>query len=222
MAEDLNSNVKISTDYLTQEEMVKFKKPKKKKSLRKKEKLDLDALEAEAVSAGLGSGDLGSRNNGKTQNLREEQDKIDAEMRKNAYQSAYSKADEASKALRPESTRPTRAEEDDAPVFGDDDDELRKSLERARKIALRKQDEEKSSLPAFTLLSSSTAEDSTADNSNNGAGEQHENKVVFTEMEEFVWGLQHDEGTLPYLNSYSWTGKKKTPFSIFGLWLSYF
>ncbi|KAK6139718.1 hypothetical protein DH2020_026549 [Rehmannia glutinosa] len=132
--EDLNSTGKISTDYYTQEEMTKFKKPKKKKSLRKKDKLDLDALEAEAKSAGLGSEDLGSRNDGRRQNLREEQDRIEAEMRSNAYQSAYAKADEASKALRQEQ-----------------------------------------------------------DNPNLGSGDQPESKVVFTEMEEFVWGLQLDE-----------------------------
>ncbi|KAK6147470.1 hypothetical protein DH2020_018382 [Rehmannia glutinosa] len=191
--EDLNSTGKISTDYYTQEEMTKFKKPKKKKSLRKKDKLDLDALEAEAKSAGLGSEDLGSRNDGRRQNLREEQDRIEAEMRSNAYQSAYAKADEASKALRQEQVRSMQIEEDDTPVFGDDDDELRKSLERARKVALKKQEEEKSGPQVITLIASSPANDSTKDNPNLGSGDQPENKVVFTEMEEFVWGLQLDE-----------------------------
>ncbi|KAI3443451.1 hypothetical protein Pfo_000116 [Paulownia fortunei] len=192
--EDLNSTGKISTDYYTQEEMTKFKKPKKKKSLRKKEKLDIDALEAEARSAGLGAGDLGSRNDGRRQNLREEQERIEAEMRSNAFQSAYAKADEASKALRQEQVHSTQTEEDDTPVFGDDDDELRKSLERARKIALKKQVEVGKSGPqVITLLVSSSANDSTADNPNLGSEDQPENKVVFTEMEEFVWGLQLDE-----------------------------
>ncbi|KAK6139721.1 hypothetical protein DH2020_026531 [Rehmannia glutinosa] len=190
---DLNSTGKISTDYYTQEEMTKFKKPKKKKSLRKKDKLDLDALEAEAKSAGLGSEDLGSRNDGRRQNLREEQDRIEAEMRSNAYQSAYAKADEASKALRQEQVRSMQIEEDDTPVFGDDDDELRKSLERARKVALKKQEEEKSGPQVITLIASSPANDSTKDNPNLGSGDQPESKVVFTEMEEFVWGLQLDE-----------------------------
>ncbi|KAL8492745.1 hypothetical protein ACS0TY_024082 [Phlomoides rotata] len=193
--EDLNSTGKISTDYYTQEEMTQFKKPKKKKnSLRKKDKLDLNALEAEAISAGLGAGDLGSRKDRSRQNLKEEQERIEAETRLNAYQSAYARADEASKALRQEQVYSKQTEEDDTPVFGDDDDELRKSLERARKIALRKQsEEEKSGRMMIKFLASSAAKDTTADNSNTGSGDQPESKVVFTEMEEFVWGLQLDE-----------------------------
>ncbi|PIN12774.1 U4/U6.U5 snRNP associated protein [Handroanthus impetiginosus] len=191
--EDLSSMSKMSTDYYTEEEMMKFKKPKKKKSLRKKEKLDLDALEAEARSAGLGTGDLGSRNDERRQNLRKEQERIEAEMRSTAYQAAIAKADEASKALRQEQVH-MQAEGDDAPVFGDDDDELRKSLERARKIALKKQaEEEKSGPQVISGIASSSVNDSTAGNSNSGSGDQQENKVVFTEMEEFVWGLQLDE-----------------------------
>ncbi|KAH6825411.1 SART-1 family [Perilla frutescens var. hirtella] len=190
--EDLNSIGKISTDYYTQEEMTKFKKPKKKKSLRKKEKLDIKALEAEAIAAGLGAEDLGSRNDGRRQNLKDEQERIDAEMRSNAYRSALAKADEASKALRQEQVHTMQTEEEDAPAFGDDDDELRKSLERARKIALKKQ-EEKSGSFVIKLLSSSNANEPASDNPNISSGDQSENKVVFTEMEEFVWGLQLDE-----------------------------
>ncbi|GFP79404.1 sart-1 family protein dot2 [Phtheirospermum japonicum] len=190
--EDLNSTGKISSDYFTQEEMTKFKKPKKKKSLRKKEKLDIDALEAEAKSAGLGSGDLGSRNDGRRQNLREEQEKIDAEKRASAYQSAYAKAEEASKALRQEKVPGMRTEEDETPVFGDDDEDLRKSLATARKIALKKRDEEEKSGPGvITFFAASTSNDTAKENP--GPGDQPENKVVFTEMEEFVWGLQLDE-----------------------------
>ncbi|CAI9772323.1 unnamed protein product [Fraxinus pennsylvanica] len=37
------------------------------------------------------------------------------------------------------------------------------------------------------------ANDSTADNQTSGCGEPQEKKVVSTEMEEFVWGLQLDE-----------------------------
>lgn len=194
--EDLNSTGKKSTDYYTQEEMTQFQKPKKKKkSLRKKEKLDLNALEAEAISAGLGAGDLGSRKDRSRQNLKEEQEKIEAENRLNAYQSAYARADEASKALRKDQVNAKQTEEEDTPVFGDDDDELRKSLERARKIALRKQgEEEKSGRMMIKFLASSAANDSIAENSNTGSADQPENKVVFTEMEEFVWGLQLDEG----------------------------
>ncbi|XP_059634496.1 SART-1 family protein DOT2-like [Cornus florida] len=192
--EDLNSTGKISSDYYTHEEMVQFKKPKKKKSLRKKEKLDINALESEAVSAGLGVGDLGSRNDGKRQALKEEQERSEAEMRSNAYRSAYIKADEASKSLRLEQTLTIQDEGDDNQVFGDDDEDLRKSLERARKLAFERQNEVTTSGPqALALLGSSTGSNPTADNENPTSGETQENKVVFTEMEEFVWGLQLDE-----------------------------
>ncbi|XP_055829840.1 SART-1 family protein DOT2 [Solanum dulcamara] len=191
--EDLNSSGKLLSDYYTQEEMVQFKKPKKKKSLRKKEKMDLDALEAEAKSAGLGVGDLGSRNDRTRQVLKEEKERADAETRSNAYQAAYAKAEEASKALRPEKTNNNQREEDDA-VFDDDDEELRKSLERARKLALRKQEGLAKTFPeSIASLAASRANDSTVDNPSSASGEAQENKVVFTEMEEFVWGLQLDE-----------------------------
>ncbi|KAL8096738.1 SART-1 family protein DOT2 [Apium graveolens] len=193
--EDLDSSAKTSSDYYTHEEMLRFKKPKKKKSLRKKDKLDLDALEAEAVSAGLGINDLGSRSNGKRQALREEQEKSEADKRSSAYQSAHARAEEASNALRPERrTSLQPVEEDEDAVFGDDDDDLRKSLERARKLALEKQVEAAPSGPqAIALLASSAATNSGADNDNTLSGEPQENKVVFTEMEEFVWGLQLGE-----------------------------
>ncbi|KAM7522967.1 hypothetical protein LguiA_012869 [Lonicera macranthoides] len=195
--EDLVSMGKTSSDYYTHEEMLQFKKPKKKKSLRKKHKLDLNALEAEAVTAGLGVGDLGSRNDGKRQALKEEQERLEAEKRSSAYQSAYARADEASKALRMEKTLPIQMEEDDTPVFDDDDEDLRKSLDRARRLALKKKDDGGATGPtSFALLASSTSHNSTTDNDNNVPGESQENKVVFTEMEEFVWGLQLDEGLL--------------------------
>lgn len=191
--EDLNSSGRLLSDYYTQEEMVQFKKPKKKKSLRKKEKMDLDALEAEAKSAGLGVGDLGSRNDNTRQVLKEEKERAEAETRSNAYQAAYAKAEEASKALRPEKTNYNQREEDDA-VFDDDDEELRKSLERARKLALRKQEGLAKTFPeSIASLAASRANDSTVDNASSVSGEAQENKVVFTEMEEFVWGLQLDE-----------------------------
>lgn len=189
--EDLNSIGKTSTDYYTQEEMTKFKKPKKKKSFRKKDKLDINALEAEAKAAGLGVEDLGSRKDGRRQILKEEQDRIEAEMRSNAYQSALAKADEASKTLRQEQVRTMQTEEEDAPAFGDDDDELRKSLERARRIALKKQS---GTEMVIRLLASRNANESASDSPNASSADQPENKVVFTEMEEFVWGLQLDEG----------------------------
>lgn len=199
-AEDLNASSKILSDYYTQEEMLQFKKPKKKKSLRKKDKLDIDALEAEAKSVGLGVGDLGSRSDGRRQALKEEQERNDTEMRSNAYQSALAKAGEASKTLRLGQTRPIEKEEDDTPVFGDDDEDLRKSLERARKLALKKQNEVTSGPQAIALLASSNASHSVADNQNSVSADSQENKVVFTEMEEFVWGLQLDEGIRQFVS----------------------
>lgn len=187
----------MASDYYTEEELVKFKKPKKKKSLRKREKLDYDALEAEAKSAGLGVGDLGSREDGRRQALKEEKERTEAEMRSSAYKSAVAKADEASKALRQGQTHILQAAEDEAPVIDDDDEELQKSLERARKLALEKQQESMKSVPqVIALLASATATDSATDNQNSEVAESQENKVIFTEMDEFVWGLQFDEGKL--------------------------
>ncbi|KAE9592547.1 putative SNU66/SART1 family protein [Lupinus albus] len=192
--EDLTSSGKVSSDYFTSEEMLKFKKPKKKKSLRKKDKLDINALESEAVSSGLGVGDLGSRKDAKRQAMKEEQEKLEAEMRNNAYQSAYAKADEASKLLRLQQTQKVKTEEDETPVFADDDEDLRKSLEKARRLALKKKEEEGASGPqAVALLAASNQTNESVDDQNPTAGESGENKVVFTEMEEFVWGLHIDE-----------------------------
>jgi len=175
--------------------MLQFKKPKKKKSLRKKDKLDINALEAEAVSSGLGIGDLGSRKDGKRQAIKDEQERLAAEMRSNAYQTAYAKADEASKLLRPEQSPVVKAKEDETPVFADDDEDLRKSLEKARRLALKKQEEKGASGPqAIALLASLNPSNENVDDQNAAAGESRENKVVFTEMEEFVWGLHIDEG----------------------------
>jgi len=189
--EDLTSSGKVSSDYYTHEEMLKFKKPKKKKSLRKKDRLDINALEAEAVSSGLGVGDLGSRKDVRRQAIKDEQERLEAETRSNAYQSAYAKADEASKLLRLEQTLNVK-EEDETPVFVDDED-LCKSLEKARRLALKKEGEGASGPQAIALLATSNHNNET-DDQNPTAGESRENKVVFTEMEEFVWGLHIDEG----------------------------
>ncbi|KAJ7009254.1 LOW QUALITY PROTEIN: SART-1 family protein DOT2 isoform X2 [Populus alba x Populus x berolinensis] len=177
--EDLNSSGKISSDYFTHEEMLQFKKPKKKKSLRKKDKLDIDALEAEAVSAGW-----------EKAGLREERERSEAEMRNNAYQSAYAKADEASKSLRLEQTLQTKVEEEENLVFADDEEDLYKSLERARKLALKKQEAEASGPLAIAHHASTTLSSQIADDKNPETGESHENKLVFTEMEEFVSAIQ--------------------------------
>ncbi|KAJ7954883.1 SART-1 family protein [Quillaja saponaria] len=166
--EDLNSSGNISSDYYTHDEMLQFKKPKKRKSLRKKEKLDRQAM-------------------------KEEQARSEAERRNNAYQSAYAKADEASKSLRLEQTLPVKLEEHESPVFTDDAEDLHKSLERARRIALKKQEDEAASGPQAIALLATNPSSQIADDQNPTTGESQENKVVFTEMEEFVWGLQIDE-----------------------------
>lgn len=204
--EDLSSSAKTLSDYYTQEEMLQFRKPKKKKSLRKKEKLDLDALEAEAVSAGLGVGDLGSRKDGRRQASREEQEKIEAEMRKNAYQLAYAKAEEASRSLRVEQTLPVKAENDENMVIADDDEDLYKSLERARKLALKKQEEEGASGPkAIALRATSIPSTHNAENQSLATGESQESRVVMTEIEGFVSGLEVDEGIRLINSVLAWT-----------------
>ncbi|KQK02064.1 SART-1 family protein DOT2 [Brachypodium distachyon] len=190
--EDLTSAAKMASDYFTPDEMLQFKKPKKKKSIRKKEKLDLDALEAEAIASGLGAADLGSRKDGKRQSAREEEQKADAVKRSSAYQIAITKAEEASKALREEKMSGKSAQEEEL-VFGEDYEDLQKSLEQARKLSLRKQEEAAGSGPlAFAELASANKGQADAD-----AAESYtqQNKVVITEMEEFVWGLQLNEET---------------------------
>lgn len=190
---DLTSTTKMTTDYFTPDEMLQFKKPKKKKSLRKKEKLDLDALEAEAIASGLGAADLGSRKDGKRRSAREEEQAADAEKRSSAYQAAIAKAEEASKALRQEKAAPTKRAEEEELVFGEDYEDLQKSLEQARKLALRKQEEAATSGPlAVVELATATKDQEDADATE---GDSQQNKVVITEMEEFVWGLQLNQGT---------------------------
>ncbi|KAM1471708.1 hypothetical protein ACFX14_042167 [Malus domestica] len=126
---------------------VNFKKPKNKKSFRKKQKLDVDALEAEAVSAGLGAADLGSRNGAHRQGVREEKERLEAERRDNIYKVAYAKADEASKSLQllEQKVLSVKADQEynEFNVISADDEEedLYMSLERARKSALRTNDE---------------------------------------------------------------------------------
>ncbi|CAL1377636.1 unnamed protein product [Linum trigynum] len=192
--EDLNSSGRISSDYYTQDEMVQFKKPKKKKSLRKKDKLDINALEAEAISTGLGTGDLGSRSDSRRK-AREEQERSEAENRNAAYQLALAKAEEASKALRLGQTVSAVADEEanDMGMDEDEDDYLHKSVERARKLALKKQEKALVGPEAIARLATTIKNSMTADEQNPATEESQEGKVVFTEIEEFVWGLQLDE-----------------------------
>jgi len=171
--------------------MLQFKKPKKKKSLRKKEKLDLDAIEAEAIASGLGAADRGSRNDARRQSAREEEQKADAEKRSSAYEAAIAKAEEASRALRPEKITPSKPAEEEELVFGVDYEDLQKSLEQARKLALRKQEEAAGPLAVVELATATRGQEG-ADTTE---GDSQQNKVVITEMEEFVWGLQLNQET---------------------------
>jgi U4/U6.U5 tri-snRNP-associated protein 1 len=196
--EDLTSTTKVLTDYFTPDEMFRFKKPKKKKSLRKKEKLDLDALEAEAIAAGLGAADLGSRKDSKRQSARDEEQKTDAEKRSSAYQAAIAKAEEASKALRQDKTKPGKSADEEELVFGDDYEDLQKSLEQARKLALRKQEEAAGSVPLAVVEMATANKD--LEDADAIERDTQQNKVVITEMEEFVWGLQLSEGNMFYFS----------------------
>ncbi|KAK9121813.1 hypothetical protein Syun_019430 [Stephania yunnanensis] len=122
-------------------------------------------------------------------------DRSEAQTRSDAYKAAYAKAEEASKVLRQEMSSVSKVEEDENPVFGDDDEILYKSLEKARKLALKKQDEETETGPqAIASLAVSTLNQSN-DTQPPTSGDNQENRVVFTEMEEFVWGLQLNEET---------------------------
>lgn len=189
--EDLTTASKVSSDYYTQEEMLQFKKPKKRKALRKKEKLNIEALEAEAVAAGLGEEDLGSRKKKRGHDRRDEQEKSEAEQRSSAYQSAYARAEEASKALKLKQT--IISKEDDNIVFTEEDEDLQKSLKMARNWALRKQNVGIGA-QAVALLAQSRTENLNSQEKDSSTIDSESNKVVFTEMEEFVTSLQLDEG----------------------------
>ncbi|GJZ53426.1 SART-1 family protein DOT2 [Tanacetum coccineum] len=158
--EDLTSSEKVSTDYYT----------------------------TEARFAGLDLGDHGSWSDGKRQDQKEEHERTVAEKRNNAFQFAYMKADEASKALRMEPTVTVqRVQEEEEFAFGADDD-LHKSLERARKLALKMKDGTPSGPHAIALFATSNSKNTDAENR-----DSQENRVVLTETEEFVWSLQRDE-----------------------------
>ena len=70
--------------------------------MRKKDKLDGESLEVESIVPGLGVGDLSSRDDTERKVSRENVEKIEAELRKSAYQNAYKKAIEDSRGLQDE------------------------------------------------------------------------------------------------------------------------
>ncbi|CAN0878932.1 SART-1 family protein DOT2 [Linum grandiflorum] len=155
------------------------------------DKLDIKALEEEAIAEGLGVGDLGSRNDSRRK-AREEQERHEAEMRSAAYQLAYAKADEASKALQLGQSNPASNEDVDD-VMVDEEADLHKSIDRARKLALKKQKDAVVGPEAIACLATTLKSNPMTDDQNAATEEGHEGKVVFTEIEEFVWGLQFDE-----------------------------
>jgi U4/U6.U5 tri-snRNP-associated protein 1 len=193
---DLSAYTKTSSEYYTPEEMLQFKKPKKKKSLRKKEKLDLDALEAEAIASGLGPSDLGSRKDTTRLADTSEQEKSTAEARKNTYQAAIEKAEAAIRVIREEQVQSIgKTEEGDRGnnellVFGDDYEDLQRSVEQTRKLVMKKK-EDKNDLDL--LKAAISASEKKGEGEVEGEAAQG-GKVIITEMEEFVWGLQLKEG----------------------------
>ncbi|KAL2609906.1 hypothetical protein R1flu_028479 [Riccia fluitans] len=177
----------LSVAYSTQEDMLQFKKPKKKKKLRKKDKLDLDELEAEAVAAGLGKEDLGSRNSEGRREKKQMDEKAEAEARKHAYEVARKKGEDASRLLREEST--AQGMEIDEVFGGEEDEDLYKSLEKARLAALKKQKEAagpQSIASRVVALSQQSAESSRTPDTD-------ENRLVFTDTGEFCRSLQLDD-----------------------------
>ncbi|MCH92609.1 U4/U6.U5 tri-snRNP-associated protein 1-like, partial [Trifolium medium] len=78
------------------------------------------------------------------------------------------------------------------PVFTDDDDEddLRKSLEKARRLVLKKQEEKGGAYgPEAIALLVASSNPTVDDDHNSTVG--GESRLVFTEMKEFVWDLNH-------------------------------
>ncbi|GKB01684.1 SART-1 family protein DOT2 [Tanacetum coccineum] len=82
-----------------------------------------------------------------------------------------------------------RNNEEEEFAFGADEDDLGKSLQRAIKLALKMKDGTPSRPHAIALFATSNSKNTYAEN-----GDSQENRVVFTETEEFVWSLQRDEG----------------------------
>ncbi|CAN0929151.1 Vacuolar sorting protein 3 [Linum grandiflorum] len=72
-------------------------------------------------------------------------------------------------------------------------DDLHKSIDRARKLALKKQKDAVVGPEAIACLATTLKSNQMTDDQNAATEEGQEGKVVFTEIEEFVWGLQFDE-----------------------------
>lgn len=192
----LSGAASVASDFYTQDEMLQFNKPKKKKKLRKKkEVLDLDAMEAQAKAEGLGDADLGSRSSGARQAMKLEKEKAAEESRKSAYMNAYAKAVDASQKLSMGSIMDTG--HDEAVVFGgEEDDELDRSLQRARQAALKKQVENGGISAGPQAVATALQQSSEMDIETRPADDitdKDKAAVVFTDTEEFCRSLQLDE-----------------------------
>eukprot|EP00850_Spirogloea_muscicola_P020864 SM000229S07500 [mRNA] locus=s229:16092:19539:- [translate_table: standard] len=198
MREESLASAVLSTsgDYMTAEEVeaLKFKKSgkKKKKKLRKKDVLDIDALEAEAVASGLGKEDLGKRGEVDVRRHQEQEERKAQEEqdRRAAYEGAKARAEEASRALQDEVISGPSDNEGD--VVFEEDEELQRSLERARLAALKKQAEQAEGpqrlISNLEVLRGRVAEDLQA-----AANADTEGGLVFTDTGEFCRSLQLDE-----------------------------
>lgn len=195
--DSLSGAANIASDFYTQEEMSVFNKPKKKKKLRKKDVFDIDALEAEAKAEGLGADDLGNRASGTKKARQQIEEKAAEESRRSAYLSAYSKAINASKKLRGvDAIEAMETENDNSVVFGgDEDDELYRSLHRARQAALKKQTQNtgfsagpQAVVAALRQANEINSEAGAADD----ASDKDKTAVILTETEEFCRSLQLD------------------------------
>ncbi|BBN19255.1 U4/U6.U5 tri-snRNP-associated protein 1 [Marchantia polymorpha subsp. ruderalis] len=191
----LHGIMNIASDYFTQEDMLQFRKPKKKKKLRKKDKLDLDELEAEAVAAGLGRDDLGSRNSEARREKKQLDDQAQADARKAAYDNALRKGQDASRILKEESMpQAMDVDETELPVFGgEEEDDLYKSLDKARQAALKKQREAGGGPQAIAARLVALSEQSAQPSQPVPGSDIEDNRLVFTDTGEFCRSLQLDD-----------------------------
>ena len=88
-----------------------------------------------------------------------------------------------------------QVDEDGDDVLGGEDEYIYNSLAKTRQEALRKQAESSSgSGPQAIARLAVAANQAKGNGQSQSSSDVQENKVVFTEMEEFVWSLQLDEG----------------------------
>jgi U4/U6.U5 tri-snRNP-associated protein 1 len=126
-----------NSDYYTPEEMAAMRKPKKKKERKLKKKAltadELTALEEAAAAAGGGGSDLGSRADRERRAAEKDAAVLNADQERRArFDAALTKANYASLALK------STGEEDGADGDEGEDDDLYRSLQKARELASKK------------------------------------------------------------------------------------